>query len=114
MLMTIHIEELTFDTIIGLLDFERITPQKVIINMEIEYLYKNNNFINYADIIKLIEKQMLEKKYELLETAIDELTKYFLLNYPQIQQLTLKIMKPNIITNAQVALSATWNKIQNQ
>ena len=113
MLMTIHIEELTFDTIIGILDFERMTPQKVIINMEIKYLYENNSFINYADVIQLIEKQLLEKKYELLETAIDELRKYILLKYPQIQQLTLKIMKPNIIKNAKVALSSTWNKIQN-
>jgi dihydroneopterin aldolase len=112
--MTIHIEELTFNTIIGILEFERITPQKIIINMEIEYLYENNHFINYADVIKLIEKQMLEKKYELLETAIDELTKDILLKYPQIQQLTLKIMKPNIMKNAKVALSSTWSKIQNQ
>ena len=113
MLMTIHIEELAFDTIIGILDFERITPQKIIINIKIEYLYENNRFINYVDVIKLIEEQMLEKKYELLETAIDELTKYILLKYPQIQQLTLKIMKPNIIKNAKVSLSSTWNKIQN-
>ena len=111
--MTIHIEELTFNTIIGILEFERITPQKIIINMEIEYLYENNRFINYADVIKCIEKQMLEKKYELLETAIDELTKDILIKYPQIQQLTLKIMKPNIMKNAKVALSSTWNKIQN-
>ena len=111
MLMTIHIEELTFHSIIGILDFERVKPQKIIINMEIEYLYSNNHFINYADVIKFIEKQMLEKKYELLETAIDELTTDITLKYPQIQQLTLKIMKPTIMKNAQVALSATWNQI---
>jgi len=32
--MTIHVEALTFDVIIGLLDFERDKPQKVIIDLE--------------------------------------------------------------------------------
>ena len=38
--MTIHIEDLKFQCIIGILDFERVTPQDIIINMSIEYLYE--------------------------------------------------------------------------
>ena len=106
--MTIHIEELTFECIIGILDFERVTPQEVIINVKIEYSYEKDNFINYADIIKLIEQQMLEKKYELLETAIEELTKKIVSNYSKITKLNLKISKPNIIKNAKVSLSKTY------
>jgi len=106
--MTIHIESLTFDTIIGILNFERTTPQTVIVDATIDYSYQNEHFINYADVISLIEKQMAEKKYELLETAIDELIKHIILKYPQIKKLNLKITKPNIIKNAQVALSSNW------
>ena len=106
--MTIHIESLTFDTIIGILDFERTTPQTIIVDAIIDYNYQNEHFINYADIILLIEKQMTEKKYELLETAIDELIKHIILKYPQIKKLNLKITKPNIIKNAKVALSSNW------
>ena len=111
--MTIHIEELTFKCIIGILDFERVTPQKVIINVEIEYNYEENNFINYADVIKLIEQQILEKKYELLETAIEELTQKIIEKYSKITKLTLKISKPNIIKNAKVALSKTYSYTEN-
>ncbi len=111
--MTIHIEELTFKCIIGILDFERVTPQKVIINVEIEYNYEENNFINYADVIELIEQQMLEKKYELLETAIEELMRKIIQKYSKITKLTLKISKPNIIKNAQVALSKTYSHTEN-
>jgi len=107
--MTIHIESLTFDTIIGILDFERITPQSVIVDMVLDYVYENNNYINYADLILLIEKQMNEKKYELLETAIEELRENIILKYPQITKLNLKITKPNIINNAKVALSSSWS-----
>ena len=103
--MTIHIEELTFDCIIGILNFERVTPQRVIINLTINYNYQENNFINYADVISSIETQMTEKKYQLLETAIDEVGKHLLTTYPHIKSLNLKITKPDIISNAKVSLS---------
>jgi len=108
--MTIHIEELTFDTIIGILDFERVTPQTVIVNVKIDYQYINKIFINYADLISLIEQQMLEKKYELLETALEELIQNITSTYSQINSLNLKITKPNIINNAKVSLSSSWVK----
>ena len=108
--MTIHIEQLTFKTIIGILDFERVTPQTVIINLEINYFYDKQTFINYADIIALIENDMYEKKYELLETAIQELIQKIRLTYHQINQLSLKITKPTIMKNAHVSLSSSWSK----
>ncbi|MEK6658706.1 MAG: dihydroneopterin aldolase, partial [Campylobacterota bacterium] len=52
--MTIHIEDLKFQCIIGILDFERVTPQDVIINLAIEYDYKKN-FINYADVVEIVK-----------------------------------------------------------
>ena len=110
--MTIHIEQLTFETIIGLLDFERVTPQRVIINLEIDYPYEANYFINYAEIIALIEADMREAKYELLESAIETLLQKLTTTYPQITKIFFKITKPNIIKNAHVALSSTWSKTQ--
>ncbi len=111
--MTIHIEELTFECIIGILEFERVTPQTVIINVEIEYEYEKDNFINYAELIHLIEHQMVEKRYELLETAIEELSQKIVGNYSKITKLTLKISKPNIIKNAKVSLSKTYLTLSN-
>ena len=107
--MTIHIEELTFECIIGILDFERITVQEVIVNLQIDYTYKNNLFINYVEVIQVIEDDMIKNKYELLETAINELKNILLLTYPQIQNLKLKITKPNIIKNAKVSLSKSFS-----
>ncbi|CAA6799838.1 MAG: Dihydroneopterin aldolase [uncultured Sulfurovum sp.] len=106
--MTIHIEALTFECIIGILDFERITAQKVVISLQIDYEYVNNNFINYADIISLVERDMIKNKYLLLETALNNLASKLLLEYSQIQTLQLKIMKPDIISNAKVSLSHTF------
>jgi len=103
--LTIHIEALTLNAIIGLLDFERINNQKIIIDARIHYQYTPNNFINYADIIQQIEKLIVEKKYILLEDALLDIEENLLFIYPQIIEFELKISKPEIIDNATVALS---------
>jgi len=107
--MTIHIEDLTFDVIIGLLDFERDKPQRVIINLEADYDYANDQFIDYADMVLLIQSKLKEKRYKLLENALLGLQKLLYTTYPQLTSLTLKISKPDIISECNVSLSKTWN-----
>jgi dihydroneopterin aldolase len=106
--MTIHIESLEILAIIGILDFERVTPQQINIDVEIEYFYKSTLFINYANVITLIEKMIEEKKYKLLEDALIDIQTQIINQYPQVIKLNLKITKPNIIKNAQVALSLKY------
>jgi dihydroneopterin aldolase len=103
--MTIHIEDLTFSTIIGILDFERVTPQKIIINSKISYDYKCDNFINYADVIQLIQDKCSQKKYGLLEDALEDIITSILKEYKEIKEIYLKITKPDIIENAKVSLA---------
>jgi len=107
--MTIHIEKLEFDVIIGLLDFERDRPQCVIIDLEASYAYENENFIDYADMVFLIQKELKEKRYELLEEALLGVKLLLCMTYPQIKTLSLKISKPNILPECNVALSNSWN-----
>lgn len=107
--MTIHIEDLTFDVIIGLLDFERDRPQRVIINLEASYDYSENDFIDYADMVLLIQNELREKRYELLEEALLGLKEILTTAYPTIQTLLLKISKPDILPECTVSLSKTWH-----
>ena len=107
--MTIHIEDLTFDVIIGLLDFERITPQSVIVNLEAFYDYKDNIFINYADMVLLIENELINKEYKLLEDALLGVKEKLSNKFPQLQTLYIKISKPYILPTCKVSLSKTWN-----
>lgn len=106
--MTIHIEALTFSTIIGILDFERIEAQTVVVDASINYVYSQDAFINYAEVIATIETLMIEKKYALLEDALTDIQDKLLKTYPKIIKLSLKITKPNIINHAKVALSLEW------
>jgi dihydroneopterin aldolase len=106
--MTIHIEALTFDVIIGLLDFERDKPQCVIIDLNASYDYRDENFIDYADMVFIIQKELKEKHYKLLEEALIGLKNILYSTYPQLKTLSLKITKPNILSECSVALSNSW------
>ena len=54
--MTIHIEDLRFKCIIGLLEFERHTPQEVIVTLELDYDY-TDTFINYRSEERRVGKE---------------------------------------------------------
>lgn len=108
--MTIHIENLVFETIIGVLAFERLKAQKVIVNAKIDYNYTDSNYLDYAELITLIENNMHTNKYLLLETAIEKVSQELLKKYTSIQRLELKITKPTIIPNAKVSLSKSFNQ----
>ena len=107
--MTIHIESLQFDTIIGLLDFERTTPQRIIIEVELSYQYTPSSFINYADLSNLIEEHIKLKQYELLEEALLGLKTMIDRSYNSVETLKLKIIKPDILDNCSVGLSQKWD-----
>ncbi|MCT7909388.1 dihydroneopterin aldolase [Arcobacter lacus] len=102
--MKIDIENLTFKCIIGILDFERVKKQKVIINLSFEYNFSNDKFIDYAQIVDLLKKTMKKEKFQLIEDAILYLTKLLNQTY-EIKNLKLKISKPTILKDCIVSLS---------
>ena len=110
--MTIHIESLQIDAIIGLLDFEREREQRICIDLEAVYAYDQKLFINYADLVEVIEKQIKKAHYLLLEEALLDLKEQIIEAYPAIETLKLKITKPDILKNCTVSLSHTWHLVE--
>jgi len=106
--MTIHIEALTLDVIIGLLDFERDRPQQVIVDLEASYHYDKSNFMNYAEMAEQIETCLKEGRFELLEDALLSIKTALHTAYPQMETLQIKIAKPDILPRCSVALSQAW------
>ena len=102
--MKIEISDLTFKCIIGILDFERIKKQRVIINISFEYGFSKDLFIDYSEISNLIKSVMKKEKFLFLEDAILHLEN-LLNNSYQISNLYIKISKPNILKNCIVSLS---------
>jgi len=103
--MTIHIEDLKFRCVVGILDFERDVPQDVIINLTIEYDYKKDEFINYALVAQKVKEVMIERQFFLLEEALQEIITLLLQEYKSIKNISLKITKPSILDDCKVSVS---------
>ncbi|WP_418186228.1 dihydroneopterin aldolase [Aliarcobacter vitoriensis] len=103
--MKIEIENLTFKCIIGILNFERVKKQKVILNISFEYDFVDNSFIDYSEVSILVKKTMKKEKFELLEDAIKTIEKLLYDTY-NIKNLKLKISKPDILKDCVVSLSS--------
>ena len=102
--MKILIENLTFDAIIGILEDERITPQRVIVDCIIDYHYCENNFINYAEVSTQIENTLQREKFYLIEEALEHLGRTLKNSFPLINDLLLTIRKPTILQNCTVGV----------
>ncbi|MCH9814332.1 MAG: dihydroneopterin aldolase [Epsilonproteobacteria bacterium] len=100
----ISIEELQVKAVIGILDFERTSVQSILINCDIVYDKIDKNYINYAEVATLIEKMLQEKKYGLLEDALDEISTAIIEGFIGIKSVALKLSKPEILDNCRVSV----------
>jgi dihydroneopterin aldolase len=103
--MTIEIRALTFECIIGILDFERVTPQKVVVDAAIDYTYTAGTFLDYAAVAARIKTEMIERRFELIEEALLFLTAALKAEYPAINSLELSISKPDILPDCRVCVT---------
>jgi len=99
----IVIEELTFKAIIGLLETEKNQEQLVVVDCKIEYEDKEK-FIDYSKVCDIIEEMIKSNRYELIETAVDDIEKRLKAKFPSMKSLYLKITKPEILKNALVGV----------
>ncbi|MBW6489183.1 dihydroneopterin aldolase [Sulfurimonas sp.] len=102
--MTIHVEDLRFQCIIGILDFERLKPQDVIVNISIEYEYLQE-FLNYVKIVEIIKEIMIKSEFLLIEDAIKEINLKLIKEFNTIKSIDLKITKPSILKGCKVSVS---------
>ena len=111
--MKIHIKDLRFDTIVGLLAHERLHAQAVCLHVKIAYDFDGTHFIDYAKVCELIQEDMQTQKYVLLEEALEGIYRKILSAYPKASKIFIKISKPTIIKNALVGVSRTFRPPQN-
>ncbi|WRG46848.1 dihydroneopterin aldolase [Helicobacter pylori] len=102
----VHIHNLVFETILGILEFERLKPQKISVNVDLFYMQlPNKAYLDYMEIQELIQKMMQEKQYLLIEDALKDLSHALKTRYSEISELYLKISKLEISPNSQVGAS---------
>ncbi|EAJ5680953.1 FolB domain-containing protein [Campylobacter lari] len=100
--MQSHIKvSLEFKCIIGLLDFERIQEQKVLIELEA----KSKKFLDYAKLCARIEKIYKKKKFKTIEKSLKYICKDIKKHHKKLQFINITCYKPDIIKNARVGAS---------
>lgn len=102
--MTVLIDNLEFTAILGILDHERITPQRICVDCRLTYRYRPGIFVNYAEVAELIESTMQEKRFELIEEALEILGDLLKTRFPLIETASLTIRKPDILPNCSVGI----------
>ncbi len=106
--MRIEISNLKLELIIGVLPKERQSLQRLIVDLEADYHYAKGEFLDYAQICSKIRHILVEGKFALLEDALLALKEEILQSYPNIERLFLRLSKPDILPDCQVAVSKEW------
>ncbi|GAA8545402.1 FolB domain-containing protein [Helicobacter pylori] len=102
----VHIHNLVFETILGILEFERLKPQKISVDLDLFYTeLPNKAYLDYMEIQEIIQNTMREKQYLLIEDALKDLSHVLKTRYSEISELYLKISKLEISPNSQVGAS---------
>ena len=104
-MLKVNINELTFNCILGILPFERVDKQKVILDISFEYFFNNDgsNFIDYSKVALYAQTSMENEKFKLIEDAILFIRKGLKSTY-ELKNLTVKITKPDIMPNCIVSV----------
>ncbi|RKU92574.1 dihydroneopterin aldolase [Helicobacter pylori] len=102
----VHIHHLVFEAILGILEFERLKPQKISVDLDLFYTeLPNKAYLDYMEIQEIIQNTMREKQYLLIEDALKDLSQILKTRYSEISELFLKISKLEISPNSQVGAS---------
>ena len=99
--MKILINSLRFEAIVGILYFERTSPQKLEVDIEIEY---NGDIIDYSIVRKNVIQTMQVEKFEYLEDAVIFFKKSLKNLFPQMTSLEIYIKKPAIFNDCIVGV----------
>lgn len=99
--MKINIRGLEVSACHGVLDFEKVNPQKFVfdLDLEVDFLRAAESddivsTVNYAEVCELIEKITVENKFNLIEKLAAECAYSVLEKFERVQKIELTLTKP--------------------
>lgn len=104
--MQIHIKDLVIETTIGVYDWEREQPRKIILNLKVEIDASNavasddvEDTVDYDALCEAVNQVVNERYYKLIETLaakiVDKVS-----TMPKVQTVDLEIDKPGAVKGA--------------
>ena len=113
----VSIKGLTVETIIGIRDWERTTPQTLIVDMElftdIQQAARTddiNNTLSYSDIARAVTAFIAQSRCNLIEALAEQLATLLMTQF-DVAHLKLTVNKPGAVKNA-MGVSVTIERAQ--
>jgi len=114
---SVLVQDLELMMSIGIHDFEKEKPQRVMVNIDLEIDKDSkpqsdniDQVISYVDIIEQVQKLAQSKHYELVETFANDVASACLGMGDQTQKVSVKIQKPDVMENVNVGVTLTATK----
>lgn len=105
--MFIRIKQLEAHTIIGVNDWEKESPQKILITLEIELAHQKSgksdaieDTVDYYDLSVNLRAFLADEQTELIERLVNKIASKLFEDYHLIQALTIEVDKLGVIENA--------------
>ncbi|MFK7996625.1 MAG: dihydroneopterin aldolase [Granulosicoccus sp.] len=99
----IFIKNLSVETIIGIYDVERVTPQRVVLDLEMSADIPRaaasediNDTLNYKTLSETLTQYLLDSRFQLIETMAERVTE-IILNDFGVQWVKLTLHKPDAL-----------------
>jgi dihydroneopterin aldolase len=106
----VFIEELKVDAILGILPQERITPQPVVIDLQLQTDSRPaasskdiNDTLDYSAVAEQIKALTINGEYLLIETLINDIAD-LCLRSSLVTGVTVEVRKPQAVSDAIVGL----------
>lgn len=106
---TLIIEDLKVQAIIGILPYERQTPQTILVQAQITYTYEDKNFIDYLAVKTLITMLLQTKGYELLEEGLQDISKTIKQKFKSVSSIDISLKKLDISPDFNVGIRLNKN-----
>lgn len=90
-----------FNCIIGILDFERVEKQKLIVKVKA----KASEFLDYAKLSKFIKKSYKKEKFYTLEESLEFISLNAKQKFPSLEYIKINSFKPKILKKTKVGVS---------
>jgi 7,8-dihydroneopterin aldolase/epimerase/oxygenase len=107
MIGTIELERLEIDCIVGILPFERVTEQKIFVDVSMELDFAPPSAsedvadtIDYTVVSREITDLVRERKYQLIETMAVECVDLVLSRHTTVDRAAIAVHKPAAVPQA--------------
>lgn len=114
MIGTTGLRALRIDCIIGIHPHERVSPQPVIVDLELGYDFANAaasddiaDVVNYDEVVRQVTVLAQERRFRLLETMAEAMAAVLLAGHVVVETVTVTIAKPQAVPGA----AGSWVRV---